>query len=421
MSTNSKQNITLAWQLAGRYYKTGVQSPYIRFINRASRIGFAIGVAALIIGLSVMNGFERELRNTLLSVIPDIEFKSVAGSLPDWTKTAKQVQQHPKVLSVAPFIELNAMIQKKNNMEAVLLKAVHQDLERTVNVTSEFIIEGTWLTKVESGTLPPAVIGVGLAKKLELTVGDRLELLIPVVSDTGRLSSPKYLNFVVSGIYQIGGQMDHGQVYVPLDVMQQSQGYSEYEAQGVKVSLIDPFEANKVASEIGSEITDYVYIIDWFRSQGHVYNDIVLVKDIMYLVMVLVMSVASFNIVSSLSMAVQEKYGDIGILKTLGLTPSTVKLTFVIMGLLTAVRGIFWGVFIGCVLATFLPNIFAALEGLLNFKVLDGDVYFIEYLPSELQFTQVLIIASTALFIALLASLYPSSKAAKLTPIELLR
>ncbi|MDA8621709.1 lipoprotein-releasing ABC transporter permease subunit [Psychrosphaera sp.] len=421
MSNNSKQNIGLAWQLARRYYKTGVQSPYIRFINRASRIGFAIGVAALIIGLSVMNGFERELRNTLLSVIPDIEFKSVAGSLPDWTKTAKQVQQHPNVLSVAPFIELNAMIQKQNNMEAVLLKAIHEDLESTVNVTSKFIIDGSWFSKVDSETLPPAVIGRGLANKLDLKVGDRLELLIPVISDTGRLSSPKYLNFVVNGVYQIGGQMDHGQVYVPLSVIQQSQGYNEYEAQGIKVSLTDPFEAKQIASEIGNEITDYVYIIDWFRSQGHVYNDIVLVKDIMYLVMVLVMAVASFNIVSSLSMAVQEKYGDIGILKTLGLTPGTVKLTFVIMGLLTAIRGILWGVLIGCILAHFLPNIFGFLESVLNFKVLDGDVYFIEYLPSELQFLQVVVIASTALFIALLASLYPSSKAAKLTPVELLR
>ncbi|GAB2993443.1 lipoprotein-releasing ABC transporter permease subunit [Psychrosphaera aestuarii] len=421
-STKSvKTNNTIAWQLARRYYKTGVQSPYIRFINRASRIGFAIGVAALIIGLSVMNGFERELKKTLLSVIPDIEFKAVSGSLPNWPSTAKQILGNTNVVAVAPFIELNAMVQKQNAMEAVVLKAVDPLLEPSINATSKYMVAGEWFSQqTEIDGLPPAIIGAGLAEKLGLELGERLELLLPKISDTGRLSAPEYLNFEIDGIYKIGGQMDHGQVYVPLSVVQKSQGFSAEQVQGVKVALTDPFMANRVAAEVGSEITEFVYIIDWFRSQGHVYNDIILVKDIMYLVMVLVMSVASFNIISSLSMAVQEKYGDIGILKTLGLTPQTVKNTFVLMGLFTAVRGICWGVLVGVIVALFLPELFQMLEYVFNVKVLDGDVYFIAYLPSEINFLQVLVIAGTALTIALIASLYPATKASKLTPIELL-
>ena len=187
------------------------------------------------------------------------------------------------------------------------------------------------------------------------------------------------------------------------------------------MSFEDPFAARTLGSEVGQLLNDYVYVLDWFKTHGHVYNDIVLVRDIMYLVMVLVMAVASFNIVSSLAMSVQEKYGDIGILKTMGLSVAQVRQVFVMMGLLTAVQGIAWGTFFGIVLGLNLSEIMHFVETLFNFKALDGDVYFIDYLPSEVNVGQVVIIVTTALVIAYLASLYPARKASRMNPVELIQ
>ena len=406
---------SLAFQFARRYYNASFENGYIRFINRASRIGIAIGVAALIIGLSIMNGFERELKDSLLAVIPDVEFEAVTGHLEDWTLTSKRASTHREVLGVAPYIKLNAMAQKQELLEAVLVHGVDPDLERTVNKTPEFIESGTWLSD-SSG----AVIGKGLAEKLNLTVGDSLELLIPSISGGGRLAAPEYMRLAVVGIYRIGGQMDYGQIYLPLKDIQNKLGLEPRQAEGIKLALSEPFDAQHIAQRIGQSLQDYVYVMSWFRSHGHVYNDIVMVKDIMYLVMFLVMSVACFNIVSSLTMAVQEKHSDIGILKTMGLLPNTVKRVFVLMGMLTAVKGILWGLIWGVLVAFNLPELFQLDEQSLNFKALDGDVYFIDRIPSELDISQILLITGTAFVIAFLATLYPARKAAKLRPIELL-
>lgn len=419
---------TLTLKLATRYYSTGLANRYVRFINRASRVGFALGVSALIIGLSLMNGFERELKSTLLSAIPHVEYESVTGHIEDWTQTTKQLVNHPQVTGVAPYLKLNAMLQKQNHMEAVLLKGVQPQLESSVNIIPFKIISGRWLNVPGSQSNlqkesqeREAVIGVSLAEKLDLKINSPIELLIPTFSDNGRLNAPSYLRFNIVGIYQVGGQVDTGQVFVDLSDLARSQNLAENKAHGVAVALLDPFDANKVAPQIGQMVTDYVYILDWFRSHGHVYNDIVLVKDIMYIVMVLVMAVASFNIVSSLSMAVQEKYGDIGILKTMGLSNKQVKQVFVLMGFLTALQGIAWGVFWGLVIAFNLTSIVSFIESALGVNALDGDVYFINYLPSQVQMGEVAIIAITAMVIAFLASLYPAKKASKLSPIELIQ
>lgn len=266
-----------------------------------------------------------------------------------------------------------------------------------------------------------AVIGAGLAEKLTLSVGDNIELLIPGMNDEGRLTAPKYLRLNIIGIYQVGGQFDYGQVYVPLSRLQTLFDWHNNHAEGIKVALTDPFRAQRVASEIGSTLHDYVYVLDWFRANGHVYNDIVLVKDIMYLVMVLVMAVACFNIVSSLTMAVQEKYADIGILKTMGLTDCVVVRVFTLMGLLTALKGVMWGVVFGVVIAWYLPELFNVIEMLTGLQTLDSDVYFINYVPSEVILTDVFLVALTGVIVAYLATLYPAKQAGRLTTISLIQ
>ena len=409
-------SLKLAFSFASRYYNASFSNPYIKFINRASRWGISIGVAALIIGLSIMNGFERALQTSLLSVIPDVEYEAVNGKLPDWTKTAERVLASPDVVGAAPYIKMNAMVQKQNVLEAVIVHGVEPSLESTVNKTTQLIVKGQWLTNKISG----AVIGAGLAEKLSLQVSDRIEMLIPSANADGKLSAPKYLNLEIVGIYKIGGQMDYGQVYLPLATVQSLQKWQATEAEGIKVALKQPFEARNLARRIGQTLSDYVYVLDWFRSHGHVYNDIVLVKDIMYLAMFLVMAVASFNIVSSLTMAVQEKHSDIAILKTIGLQGSVMKSVFVLMGLLTASRGVVWGAVIGVLITLNLSMIMATIENVLGVKTLDADVYFIDHIPTQIEPLQVLLVVLTALIISFLATLYPASQAAKLKPVELL-
>jgi lipoprotein-releasing system permease protein len=411
----------LAATFARRYYHAAFQNKYIRFINRASKIGISIGVAALILGLSIMNGFERELKNSLLSVVPDIEFEAVEGHLNNWHETQETILQHPNVIGAAPYIKVNAMLQKKNDLEAVLIHGVSATLEKDVNATYEYIKVGRWLNESDpSSTTVEAVIGQGLANKIGLNLHDNIELLIPNTLSSGKLAAPKYLKANIVGIYQIGGQMDYGQVYLSLGVIQQKFDWLEQYSEGIKVAIDEPFNAQVLARQIGGTLKEYVYVLDWFRTNGHVYNDIVMVKDIMYLVMVLVMSVACFNIVSSLTMAIQEKHTDIGILKTMGLTPIIVKRVFVMMGMLTAIKGIVWGLVWGLVLTLSIPELFSLLEQLFNVKALDSEVYFIDYLPTELDLTQVFIVSLTAFVISYFATLYPASRASKLSPVELI-
>lgn len=408
-------NWRLAFSFAKRFYNASYENRYIRFINRASRVGIALGVAALIIGLSIMNGFERELKNTLLSVIPDVEFEAVSGKLDNWPETLERISADPSYVAAAPYIKINAMLQKQQRLDAIVMHGIDPNLEKSVSTLPSMLTAGSWLE--DKG----AVIGQGLAERLGINVGDRIEFLIPSINERGQFTSPQYLQLKVEGIYQVGGQLDYSQVYVAISTLQQLFSWSPQHAEGIKVELDDPFNARLIANRIGGTLTDYVYVLDWFRANGHVYNDIVLVKDIMYLVMVLVMAVACFNIVSSLTMAVQEKYSDIGILKTMGLTDVVIVRIFTLMGLLTALKGVLWGVIYGVVIAWYLPEIFSFIESLFGVTVLDSDVYFINYIPSELMFNQVVIVAGTAVVVAYLATIYPSKQAGKLNTISLLQ
>lgn len=406
-------NLTLL--IAKRYYKAAYQNPYIRFINQASSIGISIGVLALILALSIMNGFERELKSSLLAVIPDVEYEAVQGKLEDWNRPYQVLQQQQHVVAAAPYIKLNAMVQNKDQLQAAIVHGADPILEPKVNVIADFIQQGHWL---ESDT--DAVIGSGLAKRLNLEIGNSIELLIPKTLDNGRLATPQYVKLTVSGIYHLGGQMDQGQVFVSLSKLQQVLGWQEHNAEGIKIALQDPFSARYLGRQYGRLLDEYVYVLDWFRTSGHIYNDIIMVKDIMYLAMFIVMAVACFNIVSSLTMAVQEKHSDIGILKTMGLKPKRLTQVFVLMGMLTALKGVLWGIVIGLVLAFNLETIISSIEQLTDTKTLDSDVYFISHIPSQVQLEQVAVIALTALLIAFIASYFPAKKAAKLDPVELI-
>lgn len=307
------------------------------------------------------------------------------------------------------------MVQRKDDLQAAIIHGAHPILELEVNSTPAFITKGAWIQEQQD-----AVIGSGLAEKLQLQVGDSIELLIPKTLDNGRLGAPQYVKLKLVGVYHMGGQMDQGQVYMNLAKLQQVLGWDSGNAEGIKVALDDPFSARYLGRKLGRELDEYVYVLDWFRTNGHIYNDIVMVKDIMYLAMLIVMAVACFNIVSSLTMAVQEKHSDIGILKTMGLKPKRLTQIFVAMGMLTAIKGVVWGLIIGLLLAWKLEWLVAQIESLTNTKALDADVYFISHIPSEVQFEQIAIIALTALAIAFIASYYPAKKAAKLNPIELI-
>ncbi|HEX5792869.1 MAG TPA: FtsX-like permease family protein, partial [Rheinheimera sp.] len=260
------------------------------------------------------------------------------------------------------------------------------------------------------------VLGQGIADALGIKVGEQVQLLLPKLTEDGRLASHSTAMLTVSAIVAIGGQLDYSHVWLSIDTLATLLAYEPGTIQGFAFRLNDIFQAPQMARELGRVSEDYVYLLDWFRSQGHVYQDIQMVRSILYLVLALVIAVACFNIVATLVMAVREKEGDIAILLTMGVSPATVILTFMWLGWLNGLIGSIAGAVIGVALAWYIEPIFALVTRLLGHSLLDPSIYFINFIPSLLQWQDVALTLTVALLMSLLATLYPAWRASQVEP-----
>jgi len=411
----------LSIYLGLRYIRSKNKNGFGSFISASSTFGIALGVVVLIVGLSAMNGFERALEKSLLSVIPHSELIGVNQPLTDWQKTVQQVQQHPNVIAAAPMIKLQGMMQKKALLKGVELRGVDPLLEHNVSALPDYIVEGAWqdLSK-ENGV----VIGAGIAKKLAITVGDRVQMLLAAPNSNSnvkrQLGALQKRNMTVVGIFKFGGEIDAGQAYISLAQAANILNYSSKEAQGVRLKVDDVFNVSAITRQVGRSLDEYLYLPDWTREAGHLYNDIQLVRMVMYIAIALVIAVASFNIVSTLIMAVNEKQSDIAILKTMGASPITIMFSFVLQGLINGVNGCLIGGVLGVIIAKNLTGIIETIEQLLNIKVLSGDVYFIDYIPSHVIQSDVVTTIFIALTMSILATIYPALRATKVEPAQIL-
>jgi lipoprotein-releasing system permease protein len=376
--------VHLAWLLAWRFRSDKRQNGFISFISASSTFGIGLGCFVLILLLSVMNGFERELKNNLLSVIPHAEFKSVyASGIENWPSEVEALQQHPEVTFVEPYVNAMGMLQKGNKMKAVEMTAL-DPLYASDGVIPSLVTSEQWrqFQADENATM----LGIGLMQKLNL---------------------------------DMGGELSNHLGYMHMSLAAQAQNI-KYGAQGIRLRYRDAFVARELTREIGYSLTPEVYMSDWTINDGNLYQDIQLVRAVVYIALSLVIAVACFNIVSTLVMAVNEKQSEIAMLKSMGAKNSLIISVFMLQGTFNGLIGTIVGVTLGVLMATNLATVALFIEDLLGVQFLSGDVYFINFLPSELNWNEVYLTAFIAIVLSVLATLYPAIKAARINPAKVL-
>ncbi len=424
-------NKSLSLFLGLRYVRSRNSNGFSSFISASSTIGIALGVMVLIVVLSAMNGFERALAQSLLSVIPHGELIAVNDPIEKWQEKIAKVQQHPQIIAAAPVIKLAGMMQHGSELKAVNVRGVDAKLEQQVSTIADYMITGKWQALEESDEKKKAeigvVIGAGIAKKLQLKLGDSLQLLLSSAVDNNtsnqintKFPVPVKHQVHVVGIFKFGGEIDNSSVYMSLNHAEKMANLQTGQVQGIRLKVANVFQAPQIVHDVATNFDTYVAIHFWTRTQGHIFNDIQLVRLVMFIVLVLVIAVASFNIVSTLIMAVNEKKGDIAILKTMGAQTPVIMATFMFQGIVNGVIGCLAGMVLGIIISLNLTDIVISLETLFNVKVISGDVYFIDFLPTHLRQADVIATVVTALVMSLLATLYPAWQATKVEPAKVL-
>jgi len=389
----------------------------VSLISVISTVGIALGVAVLIVGLSAMNGFERELNNRILAVVPHGEIEPVNQPWNNWNDALTKIEKVPGIAAAAPYINFTGLVESGANLRAIQVKGVNPQQEARLSALPQFVQNGAW-AGFKAGD-QQIIIGKGVADALKVKQGDWVSIMIPNASADHKLQQPKRVRLHVTGILQLSGQLDHSFAMVPLDDARQYLDMGD-SVTGIAIKVNDVFNANKLVRDAGGVTNNYVYIKSWIGTYGYMYRDIQMIRAIMYLAMVLVIGVACFNIVSTLVMAVKDKSSDIAVLRTLGAKDGLIRAIFVWYGLLAGLFGSLCGVVIGVVVSLQLTPIINGIEKLIGHQFLSGDIYFIDFLPSELHWLDVIYVLVTALLLSLLASWYPARRASRIDPARVL-
>ncbi|WP_372932670.1 lipoprotein-releasing ABC transporter permease subunit LolE [Shewanella putrefaciens] len=409
----------LALSIGWRFYRARQSNSFISFISFASTAGIALGVAVLIVVLSAMNGFERELEQRLLGVIPQADIVGVNEPIVDWQSVAEGALQIEGIRGAAPFIRIQGLVQKPGGFQGLSVVGIAPEEETKVSTLAQFMTDESWQSLAQDEN--HIVLGKSLLKKLGLEIGDTLALYVQDMDpeNAGSLRAAKSHRFVVSGVYALGGELELTTAYIPMryaaQILNMHNGVT-----GVRISVEQVFDAPAKVRELGYAQKQSVYISDWTRTQGHLYQDIQLVRTVMYLVLVLVIGVACFNIVSTLVMAVRDKASEIAILMTMGLSRLSIMGIFMVQGALNGLLGCGLGGIIGISVALNLSEIASAIEQLLGIELLSADVYFVDFLPSELHTSDAILVIAMAFVMSLIATLYPAWKASQIGPAQAL-
>ena len=407
--------------ISWRYQRGKQKNPLVALISKFSAIGIALGVAVLIVGLSAMNGFERELNSRILAVVPHTEITvnphDNEATLNHWQNLAERLKTNKKITALSPFVSFTALIENGNKLKVVQVKGIDKQAEDQVSSLGKFVEGDGWQKFAEEGGL---VLGSGIAKELDVKAGDWVSLLISQPNGEDQMAQPNRERVQVTAILRLDGQLDHSYALLSLPQAQELMGYREDQITGVELKVDDPFKVQEMDYSMLNDYPQLLYIQNWVAKFGYMYRDIQLIRTVMYIAMVLVIGVACFNIVSTLIMAVKDKQGDIAIMRTLGANNGFIKQIFIWYGLLAGMKGCLIGIVLGVVLALNLTPIIQGIETLLGKKLLSDGIYFVDFLPSELHWFDVVLVLVAALVLSLLASLYPASRAAKLQPAQVL-
>jgi lipoprotein-releasing system permease protein len=410
------------WQIGWRYTRAGRgarRNGFISFISAVSVVGIALGVAALIIVLSVMNGFQKEVRDRMLSVIPHLEITPAeGGSLPHWRDVAAAARTQPEVLGAAPFIAAQALVGRGETLRGAVVRGISPREEAQVTAL------GVRLRDTVFATLVPGswriVLGAELARGLGVRTGDTVTLVTPGGQVTPVGVSPRLKTFTVSGTFEAGHyEYDNGLALIHLD--DAARLFRLDGAAGVQLRVADPTRTREVAGALLGRLPAGLALSDWTRTNRHWYDAVQIEKRMMAIILTLIVAVAAFNLVSTLVMTVTDKRADIAILRTLGASPTSVMAIFVVQGALAGLIGTASGVGLGLAVAFHIDVIVPAIERALGVAFLPGNIYLISRMPSEPLASDIVPIALISLALAFAATLYPSWRASRVNPAQALR
>ena len=403
-----------------RYTRAKRRNHFVSFISLTSMIGLALGVLVMIVVLSVMNGFDHEMRTRVLGMVPHATVESETA-IDDWRSLADKALENPQVLAVAPFSQMQGLLTHEGKVQKVLINAVDPLEEAKVSIIGDFFQQGR-LQDLEPGAFG-IVIGDKAAAKLGVSLGGKITFVAPEVTVTPAGMFPRLKRFTLVGIFHVGaGEIDGYVAMTHVQDLARLQRRQADQVQGIRLKVADLFQAPRTAWELAQTLGEREYYArDWTRTHGNLYQAIRMEKAMIGLLLLLIVAVAAFNIISTLVMVVTDKKGDIAILRTLGATPGQIMAIFMVQGTVIGVVGTLIGALLGIFAALNVSAGIAALERALGMRFLNADVYFIDYLPSQLMLADVLLVCAAALVLSFLATLYPAWRAARTQPAEALR
>ncbi len=414
-------NLPFEWTIGLRYTRAGRRSgrnSFISFISLISMAGIALGVAALIVVLSVMNGFQKDVRDRMLSVLSHIELYDGSGSLSDWGTLAAQVAKHPEVRGAAPFVDGQAMITRNDVVRGIMVRGILPAEEPKVSTVASQLISGS-LNALRPGEFN-IVIGKELARGFRLKVGDKLTLIAPQGQVTPAGVLPRLKQFTVVGIFEAGHyEFDSSLAFIHIEDGERL--FRLAGPSGLRLKVADMQRAPEVASELSTTLKGDLYLRDWSQQNRNWFAAVQTEKRMMFIILTLIIAVAAFNLVSTLVMTVTDKQADIAILRTLGASPRSIMKIFIIQGGLVGLLGTAIGVTLGVAVALNIDVIVPFIERLMCVQILPREVNLISSLPSDLRWPDVFRIGGIAVVLAFLATLYPSWRAARVRPAEALR
>jgi lipoprotein-releasing system permease protein len=410
--------LQIGWRYT-RAGRSGRRNRFISFISGVSMLGIGLGVAALIIVLSVMNGFQKEVRDRMLSVISHVEvFEPRGAALADWQATAMQARQNPAVVGAAPFVAAQALVARGDDMRAAIVRGISPADEAMVTPLAARLRDGA-LATLSSGSWN-IVLGAELARALGVRVGDKVTLVAAGGQMTPAGVIPRLKQFTLSGTFEAGHyEYDSALALVHLD--DAARFFRVEGPTGVQLRLRDVHGARQVAAELSASLGPALIVRDWTRTNRNWFDAVQIEKRLMFIILTLIVAVAAFNLVSTLVMTVTDKRADIAILRTLGASPRSIMGIFIVQGAAAGIIGTLGGVAFGLLIAFNIDVIVPAIERALGVAFLPGSIYLISRMPSEPLMSDILPIAVISLLLAFVATLYPSWRASRVNPAEALR
>ncbi|MGI9281519.1 MAG: lipoprotein-releasing ABC transporter permease subunit [Endozoicomonas sp.] len=401
-----------------RYTRAKRRNHFISFISLMSMVGLTLGICVLIIVMSVMNGFDRELKQRILGMVPHATITSASGGMQDWQDILDQVSEQEGIVAAAPFVDGQGMLASGSQVRGAMVYGIDPAFEEKVSIVNQHMTQGS-LENLKPGEFG-IVLGELMAQYLGVTAGDKVTMVLPEANVNLAGVFPRLKRFTVVGIFSVGAEVDGSLAYINIQDAARFMRVSEG-VEGIRLKMENLFEAPKLAWDVATQLPGRYYVQDWTRTQGQLFQAIQMEKTMVGLLLTLIVAVAAFNIVSTLVMVVTDKQSDIAILRTLGASPKTIMGIFMVLGSLIGVVGTLLGVVLGIIAALNVSEIVSGLESLLGIRFLSPDVYFISYLPSELQWRDVAVISIAGLSMSFLATLYPAWRASKTQPAEALR